>query len=63
MSKMLRLTDDEEEALRIKAVEINKILINKGMQPLKDSELAHQILKQGIKNAYLLDGKIKVSGE
>lgn len=64
MSKMLRLSDDEVEALRIKAIEINKILIHKGMQPLKDSEIAHAVLKESIKKAFVMsDGKIRISGE
>lgn len=64
MAKMLRLTDDEEEALRVKAVEINKLLINKGLQPMKDSEIAHAILKECIKKAFIMaDGKIRVTGE
>ena len=63
MGKMLRLTDEEEELLRKKAVEINKALINKGMQPVKDSELAHAVLKQAIRSAYVVDGKIRTTGE
>ena len=64
MAKMVRLNDEEEELLRTKAVEINKQLITKGMQPLRDSELVHAVLKQAIKNAYLMsDGKIRITGE
>lgn len=64
MAKMIRLNDEEEELLRTKAVELNKQLIGKGMQPLRDSELVHAVLKQAIKNAYLMsDGKIRITGE
>ena len=42
--KMFRLTDKEEETLRNKCIEINKILINTNREPLKDSELMHEIL-------------------
>lgn len=61
---MLRLTDDEEEMLRIKCIELNKVLINKGLSPIRDSELAHEVLKQTISNCYLMaDGKIKVRSD
>lgn len=64
MAKMLRLSDEEQEMLRKKAVEINKMLINKGIEPVKDSELAHAILKESIKKCFVMsDGKIRVSGE
>lgn len=63
MAKSLRLSDEEQELIRKKAVEINKVLVSKGIEPLKDSELAHEILKQGLKNAYVIDGKINTSGK
>jgi len=44
MPATLRLSNAEQEALRQKCVEINKLLIKKGRQPLKDSELAHFVL-------------------
>ena len=48
MAQMLRLNDREKELLRNKAVEINKILINKKLEPVKDTELAHIVLEQAI---------------
>jgi hypothetical protein len=64
MAKMLRLTDDEEEMLRLKCIELNKVIINKGFSPIRDSELAHEILKQTINNCYLMaDGKIRVRND
>lgn len=48
MAQMLRLNDKEKELLRNKAVELNKILINKKLEPVKDTELAHIVLEQGI---------------
>lgn len=45
MPASLRLTPFEQEELRKKCVEINKLLIQKGKEPLKDSELAHKILE------------------
>lgn len=47
MPATLRLTNSEQEALRQKCIEINKVLIKKGRQPLRDSELAHYILDKG----------------
>lgn len=58
MPATLRLTQDEQERLRKKAIEINKILINKGKEPIRDSELAHIILEKSI--SYV---KIGSSGE
>lgn len=59
MSDMLRLNRKEKELLRTKAVEINKKLINKKLQPIKDNELAHIVLNEGIKLAEVTEsGKI-----
>ena len=49
MSKMLRLTKAEEKILTEKCVEINKILIMSGAQPVKESELLHIVLVDTIK--------------
>ena len=49
MAKMLRLTKNEEKALNDKSIEINKVLINSGVQPVKESELLHIILVDVIK--------------
>jgi hypothetical protein len=48
MSKQLRLSESEQEAIREKAIEINKLLIKSGLPPLKDSELTHKILELSI---------------
>lgn len=48
MPKTLRLTEKEQELLRKKAVEINKILTRNGLEPLKDSELAHRLLDESL---------------
>lgn len=63
MPMTVRLSDREQELLRQKAVEINKNLISKGMQPLTDSKLIHAILEQAIPNAYFFDGKIKIDSK
>lgn len=48
MPTNIRLTVPEQEALRKKAIEINKELVKRGMQPLKDSELVHTFLERAI---------------
>jgi len=58
MPASLRLTKDEQEALRKKSVEINKLLIQKGKEPVKDSELAHKLLELSI--SYV---NVNLSGE
>lgn len=64
MAKMLRITDEEEEMLRVKCVELNKFLINRGFKPIRDSELVHMILKQTISDAYVMaNGEIKVKSD
>lgn len=45
MSKTVRLTDSEQEAVRKKAVAINKKLMEKNKQPLKDSEVVHAVIE------------------
>lgn len=52
-AKYLRLNDFEQEAIRIKGIEVNKKLIELGMQPLNDSALLHEILKISIKSLKL----------
>jgi hypothetical protein len=48
MPTNVRLTQAEQEALRKKAIEINKELVKRGLQPLKDSELVHAFLERAI---------------
>lgn len=50
MPTNIRLSQAEQEALRKKAIEINKELVKRGMQPLKDSELVHSFLEKAISN-------------
>jgi len=49
MAMTIRLNDWEQEEIRKKAVEINKKLIEKSKQPIRDSQLVHKILEQCIK--------------
>jgi hypothetical protein len=48
MVQSVRLNDQEQEMLRKKAVELNKVLIQKGQQPLRDSELVHILIEEGL---------------
>ena len=45
MATNVRLNDMEQEAIRKKCIEINKLLIGNNKEPLKDSELVHKILE------------------
>ncbi len=47
--KSLRLKEKEEELLRKKSIEINKILINSNRQPLSESEILHALIESGLK--------------
>ena len=55
MATNVRLTTAEQEAIRQKAIEFNKILIKQGKQPLRDSELVHKILEKSVPCARLTD--------
>jgi hypothetical protein len=48
MATNVRLNDMEQEAIRKKSIEINKLLIGNNKEPLKDSELVHKILELSI---------------
>lgn len=48
MPATLRLTNAEQEVLRRKCIEINKLLIKQGRQPIRDSELAHFLLEKSV---------------
>lgn len=58
MPATLRLSKEEQEELRKKANEINRLRVNNGLEPLKDSEIVHKILSISI--TYV---KSKASGE
>lgn len=53
--KALRIKDDQEEKIRQLAVAANKKLIQLGREPLRDSELAHMLLNEALKRAYIND--------
>ena len=48
MPTNLRFSKKEEELLRKKCVEINKILVSREKAPLKESEVAHFLLENSI---------------
>ncbi len=48
MPTNLRFTKKEENNLRKKCIQINKILIDKNKLPIRESELAHIILDKSI---------------
>lgn len=48
MTTSIRLTENEKELLRKKAVEVNQQLIKKGKQPLRDSQIIHKILEKAL---------------
>jgi len=53
MPATLRLSNAEQEALRQKCIEINKLLVKQGRMPMKDSELAHKILEKSVPCAHV----------
>ncbi|MDB6141325.1 MAG: hypothetical protein JWP80_369 [Pseudomonas sp.] len=64
MATNVRLSNAEQEAIRQKAIEINKLLIKAGRQPLRDSELVHKILEISVPYAKLSDsGEIVIEVE
>jgi len=48
MATNVRLSDKEQEEIRKKCIEINKLLIKNNREPLKDSEMVHKILELSI---------------
>lgn len=64
MPVTLRLSNAEQEAIRQKCIEINKILIKKGRQPLRDSELTHLVIEQAIPMVQVTpEGNLRVEAE
>lgn len=48
MVTAVRLTTDEQEEIRKKCIEINRLLIKNNKMPMKESELIHKILEKTI---------------
>lgn len=56
---MIRLNQKNQELLRQKAIEINKILVKNSKQPLRDSQIMSKIITLGLKNTkWANDGEI-----
>jgi hypothetical protein len=49
MPATLRLSTEEQELLRQKCIKLNKKLIMADQRPVTESELAHIIIKDGVK--------------
>ncbi|WP_256657262.1 hypothetical protein [Pseudomonas sp. 2FE] len=60
MPATLRLTNAEQELLRKKCIEINKLLIKQGRQPIRDSELAHFMLEKSASYVEVNDSGVLV---
>lgn len=58
MAKTVRLSDEEQELIRKKAVMLNKKLMEKNKQPLRDSELVHAVIQLALDKI-----EISASGE
>lgn len=53
MVDIVRIKKDEERKIREKCIYFNKLLIDKNMMPLKESELVHKLLDVALDNAKL----------
>ncbi len=49
MAATIRLNKDEQEQIRKKCIEINKLLVQREFAPIKDSELIHKLIAEGVK--------------
>lgn len=48
MPATIRLSNSEQEEIRQKCIEINKLLVKRGMPPMRGSELVHKILEKSV---------------
>lgn len=61
MVTMFRLNKKEAEKVRKAAIEANKKRIENGIEPVKDSELLHEILEQAFKKMVITNnGKVSM---
>lgn len=59
--KTLRIKETQEEKIRQLAISINKKLVQMGKEPLRDSELTHELLNLALEKATLDEyGKLKI---
>jgi len=62
MPETLRITKKEDKEVRKKCVEINKILVEAGKMPVRESELIHILLKMALENIQIdKNGKMYVN--
>lgn len=60
MATTLRLSQWEQDTVRQKAIKINKMLVQVGKQPMRDSEILHLILQFVLPNLATDGGEIVV---
>ena len=60
----IRLSNNERKKLREKTIEINIQLVKKRKEPLRKSEVAHIIIKNGLENISTSEkGEIFINGK
>lgn len=63
MPATIRLSNAEQEAIRQKCIEINKLLVKRGQTPMRDSELVHKILEKSVGCAQVdAEGEVVLEG-
>lgn len=59
--KTLRIKESQEEKIRQIAISFNKKLVQMGKQPMRDSELVHELLNEALEKAMLNEnGKVEI---
>ncbi|MDK4525291.1 hypothetical protein QG083_07025 [Kingella kingae] len=59
--KTLRIKENQEEKIRQIAISFNKKLVQMGKQPMRDSELVHELLNEALEKAMLNEnGKVEI---
>lgn len=53
--KTLRIKDTQNENIRRLSVNINKKLVQLGKEPMRDSELVHELLNEALERASIDD--------
>jgi transposase len=62
MTRSIRLNEIERKLIKKKSREINKKLVMSGREPMKESEILHEILEKTIERAELNgQGNIEIS--
>lgn len=59
--KTLRIKETQEEKIRQLAISFNKKLVQMGKQPMRDSELVHELLNSALEKAVLTEqGSVEI---